>query len=572
MIISREETLAAVRERPDVAVLIIGAGVNGIGLFRDLAVQGVRVLMIDKDDFCSGSSAASSHMLHGGVRYLENGEFRLVREALYERNLLLQNAPHYAHPLKTTVPIFKWFSGLLNAPFKFVGLSSKPRERGALVIKVGMMLYDFFIRRNRVMPTHSFSMRSEALKKYPRMNPRIICAATYYDAWMPSPERLCIDLLHDAEAISDDAFALNYTSVEHVSGGEVVLRDHVTGGVFTVRPSIVANAAGAWIDLANRSLGRFTQMIGGTKGSHLVLDHPELHAACAGSEIFFENNDGRIVLILPFLEGRVMVGTTDIRVDDPDAAVCDDNEIEYILGMIDRVFPDIKVDRSQIVFTFCGVRPLPYTPEGRTGQISRDHSVEVIEPGDGLPFPVFSLVGGKWTTFRALSEQAADMILARLGVARQASTANMSIGGGRQYPRGEAAREAWLKSLQDRSGLPFWRVEQLFERYGTRADDVANFCAAEDDGRLENHMDYSRREILYLIREEKVVYVSDLLLRRSSIAMLGQASYPLVAELAGILAQARGWTDEQREQEITRTVELLRQRHRVDLRAEGALV
>src|SRR5512134_3895499 len=133
----RNEILSALRHKPEVSVLIVGGGINGIGTFRDLALQGVDVLLVEKGDFCSGASAASSHMLHGGIRYLENGEFRLVREALTERNRLLHNAPHYAKPLPTTIPIFKWLSGMLNAPLKFLRLRDKPGERGAAVIKIG---------------------------------------------------------------------------------------------------------------------------------------------------------------------------------------------------------------------------------------------------------------------------------------------------------------------------------------------------------------------------------------------------------------------------------------------------
>ena len=137
LIMNRQEIIQKYKETPKVSVLIVGAGVNGIGTFRDLAFQGVDVLLVDRGDFCSGASAASSHMVHGGIRYLENGEFRLVREAVQERNWLIQNAPHHVSPLPTVIPIFKWFSGLLNAPLKFLGLLSKPSERGAIVIKIG---------------------------------------------------------------------------------------------------------------------------------------------------------------------------------------------------------------------------------------------------------------------------------------------------------------------------------------------------------------------------------------------------------------------------------------------------
>ena len=142
-------------------MLVIGAGVNGIGVFRELALQGARVLLVDKGDFCSGTSAASSHMMHGGLRYLENGEFRLVREALHERNRLLRNAPHHVRPLPTTMPVFQRFSGLLNAPLNFLGLARRPAKRGALVLRIGLQGYDWFTRHARAMPTHRFTGRAE---------------------------------------------------------------------------------------------------------------------------------------------------------------------------------------------------------------------------------------------------------------------------------------------------------------------------------------------------------------------------------------------------------------------------
>ena len=146
---NRSEVFASLKENPEVSVLIIGGGINGIGTFRDLALNGVDVLLVERGDFCSGASSASSHMAHGGIRYLENGEFRLVREAVQERNRLLQNAPHIVKPLPTTIPIFKQFSGLLNAPLKFFGMLDKPSERGSVVIKIGLMLYDAYSRAQR---------------------------------------------------------------------------------------------------------------------------------------------------------------------------------------------------------------------------------------------------------------------------------------------------------------------------------------------------------------------------------------------------------------------------------------
>ena len=159
----RSEILSALKTKsPD--VLIVGAGINGIGTFRDLALQGVDVLLVDRADFCSGASSASSHMAHGGIRYLENGEFRLVREAVQERNRMIENAPHIVKPLPTVVPMFKIFSGLFNAPFKFLNLLDRPAERGALVIKIGLIFYDSFTRSQGTVPPHKFEGRQKSLE------------------------------------------------------------------------------------------------------------------------------------------------------------------------------------------------------------------------------------------------------------------------------------------------------------------------------------------------------------------------------------------------------------------------
>jgi glycerol-3-phosphate dehydrogenase len=290
---TREERLQTLQENPKVSLLIIGAGINGIGTFRDLALQGVDVVLVDKGDYCSETSAASSHMIHGGIRYLENGEFRLVREAVQERNRLLENAPHLVKPLPTTFPIFKWFSGLFNAPLKFLGLLDRPAERGAVVIKLGMLLYDYYTRRQKTVSPHAFRNRSESTALFPDINPEVIYTATYYDGAMPSPERIAVELIQDAVDANDHAIPLNYVSLQSAEGKSVTLKDESSGKSFQVEPEILINAAGPWIDLVNRSMGVGTNFISGTKGSHLGLDHPRLRQAIGENEFFFENQDGR---------------------------------------------------------------------------------------------------------------------------------------------------------------------------------------------------------------------------------------------------------------------------------------
>jgi glycerol-3-phosphate dehydrogenase len=561
---SRQETINALRQKPDVSVLIVGGGVNGIGTFRDLALQGVDVLLIDQADFCSGASAASSHMLHGGLRYLENAEFRLVREALHERNRMLLNAPHYSKPLPTTIPIFSWFSGFLNAPLKFLGLRDKPGERGAFVIKIGLMLYDWFTRDSRVMPTHRLIGRKESLDLRPQLNHDIVCTAQYYDAWMPCPERICLEMILDTEAASPRARALNYVKLVGGTGDDVMLRDELSGETLTVKPRLVINAAGPWIDFANNSLGELTRFIGGTKGSHLVVDHPQLAALTRGNEMFFENKDGRITLFFALLD-KVLIGTTDIPVTNPDDVECTEEEIDYMLDLVKVVFPDIHVDRSNIVFRFSGVRPLPSSDAASAGQISRDHSIRVIEPDVTTHFPVFSLVGGKWTTFRAFAEQTTDRVLERLNLPRKADTKNLSIGGGKDYPFTEAEQKQWIAALVAETGLSLDHIQGLFERYGTYARSVAVYTVAGEDSPLRFLPAYTRREVEFLVQNEQVIHLDDLILRRSLMGMLGEVNNAALAELADVVAPVLKWSASDKANEIARTAQILQQKHGVRL-------
>ena len=532
---NRNEILNTLKSNPEVPVLIVGAGINGIGTFRDLALNGVDVVLVDRGDFCSGASAASSHMAHGGVRYLENGEFRLVREAVQERNRLLLNAPHIVKPLQTTIPIFKVFSGFLNAPLKFLRLLDKPSERGSLVIKIGLMFYDAFTGKQHSVPRHQFLNRAASLLRWGKLNPKIVNTATYYDGAILNPERLGLELILDAETDHPGARAINYMSLVSGTGKKLLLRDEITDAVYEIKPRLLINAAGPWIDFANRSLGLSTRFIGGTKGSHLVLNHPELRAEIGDHEFFFENKDGRIVLIYPLYD-RVLIGTSDIPIENPDEARCSEDEILYFLEMIARVFPTIKVGREHIVFQFSGVRPLAASNAKTTGQITRDHEIEVANGvWTGLAYPVYSLVGGKWTSFRAFSVQVTDKALEYLGLRRQKDTKNLQIGGGRGYPTKPEENKRLVEDLATRVGLPAERAAVLFERYGTRAGQVADFIRQEKDVRIKSSPTYSRREICFLAQNEKIIHLDDLLMRRSMLTMLGSLTGDAVKKLRMLL-------------------------------------
>ena len=574
----------ALRQRPRARVLIIGGGINGVGTFRDLALQGVDVALVERGDYCQGASGASSHMIHGGIRYLENGEFRLVRESVVERNRLLRIAPHYVKPLQTTIPIFSTFSGVLSAPLRFLThkQQGKPKERGAFLIKLGLSLYDSFSRDGGSVPRHQFRGRKRALAELPHLNPGIKYAATYFDASVHNPERLTLDVLQDGEKAglgtaghtNATARASNYLSLQSMksgaaatgtggpgTGSTVQLRDELTGEVFDFTADVIVNTTGAWVDLTNEAMGAASRFMGGTKGSHIVLDHPGLLEACRGREIFFEHTDGRIVLIYP-MGDRVLVGTTDVDADMGQDAVCTDGEIDYFLDLIGHVFPDIPVDRGQIVYTFSGVRPLPRHDATQPGFVSRDYRIERREGEAGAV--VLSLVGGKWTTFRALAEHMTNDVLAELGMERKVSTAKLAIGGGAGFPDDEAGVQKWIKTHMS-AGRNADRTAVLLTRYGTRAGEVMRYLDAGPDRLLHSTHELSVRELEFMAENEQVGHLADVLIRRTSLAFRGLVTGELLHEVADVLAGPLGWDAAATAAEIRAAHEVLERFHRVQI-------
>ncbi|WP_314456892.1 glycerol-3-phosphate dehydrogenase/oxidase [uncultured Microbacterium sp.] len=555
----------ALRDAEGLDVLIIGGGINGLATLRDLALQGVRVALVERGDFVSGASSASSHMVHGGIRYLENGEFRLVKEAVTERNDLLKTAPHYVKPLETTIPIYKTFSGILSAPFRLLVTHGrgKPNERGALLIKVGLIMYDTFSRDGGSVPRHKFLGKKKSLAELPQLNSDLAYTATYFDASMHDPERIALDVLRDGiEAGGGRTQAVNYVSAVGADADGVRVRDEVSGEEFSVKAKVVLNTAGPWTDLANAAMGLTTTFMGGTKGSHIVLDNPELLAATGGREIFFEHSDGRIVLIYP-LKGRVLVGTTDIDADPSKPVVCTDDEIAYFFDLIGHVFPKVGVDRSQIVYTFSGIRPLPRHDDTAPGFVSRDYRI-VEDEIAGVP--ALSLVGGKWTTFRALAEHMSMKTLQKLRRPHRVSTQGLSIGGGAGYPATPEQRRRWVSARTNAHSADL--VEAMLERYGTRADAILAALPSEPTP-VSDAPGYYREELTWIAENEQVVHLIDVLLRRTHLAFVGGMTDRTLREVAETIAAPLGWDADRVDEEVSRTTEILRASHRVDLAQAG---
>ena len=402
---------------------------------------------------------------------------------------------------------------------------------------------------------------------------------------MHNPERLTLDVLQDGEkagkAAGNGTRASNYVSLASMApqtqpgkapaggkGSTVQLRDELTGEVFDFSADVVVNTTGAWVDLTNQAMGAASAFMGGTKGSHIVLDHPELLEACRGREIFFEHTDGRIVLIYP-MGDRVLVGTTDVDADMAEDAVCTDAEIDYFFDLIGHVFPDVPVSREQIVYTFAGVRPLPRHDATQPGFVSRDYRIERRGPagnGSGRPADggavVLSLVGGKWTTFRALAEHLSNDVLAELGQERKVSTAKLAIGGGAGFPDTEDGVQRWIKAHMG-AGRDAARTAGLLTRYGTRAVDVMAHLDAGTDRMLRSTRELSVRELEFMALNEQVGHLIDVLVRRTSLAFRGLVTGELLNEVADVLSGPLGWDQETRTAEISHAQEVLQRFHGV---------
>ena len=558
-IAARIRKLQHLQQGATLPVLVVGGGINGAGTFRDLAYQGVDCLIVDKADWCSGTSAAPSRLIHGGLKYLETGEFRLVAESTHERNRLLRNAPHLVKPLATTVPIRSYLGGIWPGLLRFLGRPAKLRDRGLLLVEVGLTLYDWLGRKERVMPRHRVALRRKSHRDVPGLDPDVIATSTYYDARVTLAERLCYEVVADGERAHAGAIALNYVSLVGSVNGRVRLRDETTGEAFELAPQVVVNAAGPWIDRVNHAVGLNRDYIGGTKGSHVLVDAPGLLESLGGRMIYYGLGDGRICLVYPFF-GTALLGTTDLKADDPDRIRCDDDEVSYILASINTLFPKLNLTADKIRFRYAGLRPLPATAAADPGEISRDH----VMRSDALPgsdVPLLSLIGGKWTTFRAFAEQATDAVLQRLGRTRTRSTAAEPIGGGRHYPGTAVARQGWIDGLIDRFGVTTAHAALLLDRYGTAAPDILSAGGTGSDVPLRSLPSYGAAELRGMAQREQIVHLIDLVFRRTAIAVSEPLTLGALEELAATIAPVLGWSAEHCAAEVTATIATAREKH-----------
>jgi len=534
-------------------LIVIGAGINGAGIARDAAMRGLSTLLLDKGDISSGTTQWATRLIHGGLRYLEYYEVPLVRESLRDREILFHTAPHLVKPLGFMIPIYE------------------RTKHGPLMVRLGMIAYDT-LSFDKSVGNHRMFNREEALEREPGLNPEgLQGAAFYYDGQVEYAERIAVE--NAISAHDHGAVVLNYAKAERlvVEDGSVTgveFTDVLGGGKYEARAPVTVNVAGPWVDEVLRGMDRYggseMRMIGGTKGSHLVVD--PFPGAPKGEALYVEaRRDGRPYFIVPW-NGRYLIGTTDIRYEgDLDYVSADEDEIDYLLEETNYVIPEANLSRESVLFTYSGVRPLPYQPEGAAGGVTRSHIVYDHSKGRGVGTKrsgigegtprvggLISIVGGKLTTYRNLSRQTVDMVYEKLGLkAPESRTGKVPLPGG-----AVGDFDTFAAEFKATGGLADELAERLLKLYGARAPDVLEL--AGDDPSLRVPLGESATvetgligaEVLYAFRREMAQTLSDALLRRTMVGLGPKVGLDVDEAAARIAVKHLDWSEERAKSEV----------------------
>lgn len=507
-------------------VVVVGAGVNGVGIARDAALRGLRVVLLEQDDICSGVSAWSGRLVHGGLRYLEQYDVALVRESLRERETLFRLAPHLVRPVRLIMPFYRH------------------NRRPSWLIRVGMALYDV-LSFDKKSQSHEVLSLPALLRRFTGIGrDGLSGAAVFTDGQVEYAERLCVELAVAAAgdgAVIRTGARVEEVLTEHGRVRGVRFRDTATGESHTVLAPVVLNVAGPWIDrVFSSGAPDQPRLNGGTKGSHLVVDP---FPGAPTDVVYYESRrDGRLVLVIPWM-GRYLIGTTDIRFDeDPGSARCDGDEMQYILDEVNSLVPGAHLSPSDVLYTYSGVRPLPYAPGVPESKVPRSHVLH--DHGTGLSGLV-TVVGGKLTTYRQLAEDAVDDALVRLGrPAVPCVTTKLP------FP-GASSDLAGVRSALVVAGLGTRSADRLVALYGRRGLDVLA-SAGEDAELLEVVHGPSGAigaELLFAVRHEFARGLSDVMARRVLLAFEPDHGLPQLARITELLGDRLGWDEQRRERE-----------------------
>ena len=470
-------------------ILVIGGGINGCGIARDAAGRGFSVLLAEMNDLGSGTSSFSTKLIHGGLRYLEHYEFRLVRESLMEREVLWRNAPHIIWPMRFVLP-------------HHTGL------RPAWLLRLGLFLYDHIGGRKLLPPTRTLDMRSDPAGK--PLKPMFRRAFEYSDCWVNDARLVVLNARDAADRGAAIRTRTKVVSARREGGGwRVMLENRQTRAVETVTARLIVNAAGPWVDeVLSTTLGRNdVHNVRLVQGSHIVIrrkfEDPRAY--------FFQNRDGRIIFAIPYEEDFTLIGTTDRDFDgDPETAVISDEEIDYLCNAASEYFAD-PVRRSDIVWTYSGVRPLFDDGASKAQEATRDYVLKA--DGSGRDAPLLNIFGGKITTYRRLSEAVLEKIEEFLGPKGRPWTAGAALPGG-EFGATDFDAEVGLFK-RDHPFLGSAYAKRLVRLYGKRAGKVVGLARSEAELGRHFGADLYEAEVRYLMENEWAVTAEDVLWRRT---------------------------------------------------------
>ena len=472
-------------------LFIIGGGINGCGIARDAAGRGLKVILVEQGDLASGTSSASTKLIHGGLRYLEHYEFRLVREALIEREVLLKSAPHIIWPLRFVLPHHR-------------GLRPRP------LIRLGLFLYDHLGGRKILPPTRSVDLRKDVTGE--PLREEFVRGYEYSDCWVEDARLVVLNAMDAKTRGAEIRTRTKCTSAARVAGGWNLTISPKGRKDEVVQAKVLVNAAGPWVGDVLSSVVRQNESakVRMVKGSHIVVDRLYDHDRC----YIFQNADGRICFAIPYEQNFTLIGTTDEdHKGDPGNPQISDSEIEYLLSATSEYLKK-SVTRSQVRWTYSGIRPLYDDGASKAQEATRDYVLKL--DGSTGEAPMLSVFGGKITTFRKLAESVMEKIGPFFPQAGKPWTAQASLPGGDfAYDKVDTL----IAELQRKySFLKPANVARIFRAYGTDAErmfDGARF--SKDMGQFFGPL--SEREIDYLKDEEWVREADDILWRRSKLGL-----------------------------------------------------
>ncbi|MET0746337.1 MAG: glycerol-3-phosphate dehydrogenase [Microvirga sp.] len=475
-------------------LLIVGGGINGAGIARDAAGRGLSVILCEQGDLAGYTSSASTKLIHGGLRYLEYYEFRLVREALFERERLLEAAPHIIWPLRFILPHEKGI-------------------RPAWFVRLGLFLYDHLAPRRKLPGTETIHLTSHPSGR--ALKPGFDTAFVYSDCWVEDSRLVALNALDAAERGADIRVRTRVVSARRDGGGwTATLQDAATGATSEVSARVLVNAAGPFVaDVLNAKLGLNTRKgVRLVKGSHIVV--PRLFET--DEAFILQNTDRRIVFAIPYQEKFTLVGTTDIAVEAvPDEKVTiSEAEVRYLCDVVNHFFKR-EVTAADVVWTYSGVRPLFDDGSSNASAITRDYVFDLDAPGGQSP--VLSIFGGKITTFRKLAEHALEELKPFFPGMKPSWTETAKLPGG-DMP--DADFDRFLGTVRQR--WPFLAeadARRLARAYGTRLDELLGKAASMSDLGEDFGAGLTGAEIGYLVRWEWARTAEDILWRRSKLGL-----------------------------------------------------